>query len=388
MAKIIVVSTDCPYPANHGGRLDILMRLELLSSIGHEVDLIVTYKEEISEASKEYLKKICKNVYYVQRDGMIKSATSDMLKFLPLQIKSRAKLKEIKLNKKYDYVLCESEYVCSILNNATLDVTNKFLRVHNNEVVYYKALFKDERSVFKKAYYLYEMLAFKYNKKNINSSFDKLLFISKDECDKESRAVWLPSHMPVINPFKDGKFDTHTCNVLFVGNLFMPNNLQGLIWYLNNVHPIVIKENPDIKLTIAGNAKNGISEELKRAISLYDGKSIKLIASPSDKELQTIYDENCIFINPMLNGAGVKLKNLDAMRNSMFVVSTSIGAEGTGTIDGKQLVIANDEVVFANYIVNYSKDISSMKDIAFNAYSFIQNNYDSKKVFSRIFKEN
>ena len=135
MAKIIVVSTDCPYPANHGGRLDILMRLELLSSIGHEVDLIVTYKEEISEASKEYLKKICKNVYYVQRDGMIKSATSDMLKFLPLQIKSRAKLKEIKLNKKYDYVLCESEYVCSILNNATLDVTNKFLRVHNNEVV-------------------------------------------------------------------------------------------------------------------------------------------------------------------------------------------------------------------------------------------------------------
>ena len=254
--------------------------------------------------------------------------------------------------------------------------------------LYYKSLFKDERSVFKKAYYLYEMLAFKYNKKNINSSFDKLLFISKDECDKESRAVWLPSHMPVINPFKDGKFDTHTCNVLFVGNLFMPNNLQGLIWYLNNVHPIVIKENPDIKLTIAGNAKNGISEELKRAISLYDGKSIKLIASPSDKELQTIYDENCIFINPMLNGAGVKLKNLDAMRNSMFVVSTSIGAEGTGTIDGKQLVIANDEVVFANYIVNYSKDISSMKDIAFNAYSFIQNNYDSKKVFSRIFKEN
>ncbi|MGK2372334.1 glycosyltransferase, partial [Klebsiella pneumoniae] len=144
----------------------------------------------------------------------------------------------------------------------------------------------------------------------------------------------------------------------------MPNNLQGLIWYLNKVHPMVIKENPDIKLTIAGNAKNGISEELKKAISIYDGNAINLITSPSDEELQAIYDGNCIFINPMLNGAGVKLKNLDAMRNTMFVVSTSIGSEGTGTNHGEQLVIANDEVLFAKHIINYSKNISGMKEIA------------------------
>ncbi|HBV2005280.1 TPA: glycosyltransferase, partial [Klebsiella pneumoniae] len=197
-----------------------------------------------------------------------------------------------------------------------------------------------------------------------------------------------PSHIPVMHPFKYDKFDLHNCNVLFVGNLFMPNNLQGLIWYLNKVHPMVIKENPDIKLTIAGNAKNGISEELKKAISIYDGNAINLITSPSDEELQAIYDGNCIFINPMLNGAGVKLKNLDAMRNTMFVVSTSIGSEGTGTNHGEQLVIANDEVLFAKHIINYSKNISGMKEIAFNAFSFIQENYDSKKVFSSIFKEN
>ncbi|HCQ9210772.1 TPA: glycosyltransferase family 1 protein, partial [Klebsiella pneumoniae] len=84
-----------------------------------------------------------------------------MLKFLPLQVKSRSRLREIKLNKKYDYVLCESEYVYSILKNSTLDAKNKLLRVHNDEVVYYKALFNDEKSIFKKIYYFYEMLAFK-----------------------------------------------------------------------------------------------------------------------------------------------------------------------------------------------------------------------------------
>ncbi|MGK7037809.1 hypothetical protein N1Z77_00008655 [Klebsiella pneumoniae] len=88
----------------------------------------------------------------------------------------------------------------------------------------------------------------------------------------------------------------------------------------------------------------------------------------------------------MLNGAGVKLKNLDAMRNTMFVVSTSIGSEGTGTNHGEQLVIANDEVLFAKHIINYSKNISGMKEIAFNAFSFIQENYDSKK-FSRVFSK-
>lgn len=356
--------------------------------MGFDVDLIVTYKDKIDENSKEYLKRICSDIYYVQRLGMIKSAICQPLKLLPLQIKSRTKLKNVPLSKDYDYILCESEYVFSILSNPNLSAKNKLLRVHNDEVVYYNALFNDEINLLKKIYYFYEMFAFKYNKKNINSSFDKLLFISKDECDRDVKGIWLPSHMPIVNEFKEDKFDIYNCNVLFVGNLFMPNNLQGLIWYLKKVHPKVLEVNSNIKLTIAGNAKNGISQELKKAINAFDQSNINLVASPDNDELQNIYDRNCIFINPMLNGAGVKLKNLDAMRNSMFVVSTSVGAEGTGVSDGKELIIANEESIFAKTVIDYSRNTLEMKKIASDAFCFIKNNYDSERTFSSIFKEN
>lgn len=74
--------------------------------------------------------------------------------------------------------MCESEYVYSILKNSTLDAKNKLLRVHNDEVVYYKALFNDEKSIFKKIYYFYEMLAFKYNKKiSIHLSINFCLYL-------------------------------------------------------------------------------------------------------------------------------------------------------------------------------------------------------------------
>ncbi|WP_228712540.1 hypothetical protein [Klebsiella pneumoniae] len=83
----------------------------------------------------------------------------------------------------------------------------------------------------------------------------------------------------------------------------------------------------------------------------------------------------------------MKLKNLDAMRNTMFVVSTSIGSEGTGTNHGEQLVIANDEVLFAKHIINYSKNISGMKEIAFNAFHLYRKIMIRRK-FSEYFQEN
>ncbi len=69
----------------------------------------------------------------------------------------------------------------------------------------------------KKFYYFYEMLAFKYNKKDINSSFDTTLFISKDECDKESKGIWLPSHIPVMHPFKYDKIRLAQLQCAFCG---------------------------------------------------------------------------------------------------------------------------------------------------------------------------
>ncbi|EPG4490342.1 glycosyltransferase, partial [Klebsiella pneumoniae] len=105
MGKILLVCNDCPYPANHGGRLDILQRLKSLIELGESVDLIITHKESIANESKEYLESICENVYYIQRTSLPKAFIKSLLKFEPLQLTSRHALKNINLQGKYDTLI-------------------------------------------------------------------------------------------------------------------------------------------------------------------------------------------------------------------------------------------------------------------------------------------
>ncbi|EKD1091502.1 glycosyltransferase family 4 protein, partial [Shigella sonnei] len=210
--------------------------------------------------------------------------------------------------------------------------------------------------------------------------------ISSDEFEKTKNkynSIWLPPYMPIEASFNKHKFGAFNNRILFVGNLFMPNNVGGIIWYLKNVHSDLLGYDKKIKLTIAGNAKNGISSELQEAINIYPKDAIELIKSPTDSELKKIYDNHCIFINPMLNGAGVKLKNLDAMRNSFYVVTTSVGAEGTGVENKKTSVVADNPEDFRDAIIFGLKSENS-EVIAHNAYNLIKNNFDIKSILKKI----
>lgn len=390
MISVLIVSVDCPYPANHGGRLDILERIQLLVKIGVKVDLVVTYKENIEEESKSYLESLCRNVFYVKREGGNRSLISSLWAMKPYQITTRLGLSKLKLVDEYDYVICESEYVSEIINNKTLSAKIKMLRVHNDESSYYYGLFKDELSLSKKIYYFFESLMFRLNDEKIKKIFDKLLYISIDEYNKSlpgygGKSLWLAPHVPLSKLFNTAKFDNSFVQILFVGNLFMPNNIKGIVWYLNEVHELVLSYNSDIHLTIAGNAKNGISDELTSALAKFPHEKVTLVKTPNDNELNDLYDKHSIFINPMLNGAGVKLKNLDALRNSFYVVSTSVGAEGTGVVNGVDTIIADTPEDFAKGITAFFQDKKKAENIAYNGYCHLKEHFDAEKTLRKIF---
>ncbi|ELS1885477.1 TPA: glycosyltransferase [Raoultella planticola] len=387
MGKTLVVCNDCPFPANHGGRLDILQRIKSLVEIGETVDLVVTHKELIEEESITYLKALCDKVIFVERGSAALSLVKSLWHMVPFQLASRSALKYIKLSDSYDNVICESEHVHFILKNKNLSAKRKLLRIHNDEVVYFRGLGKDELSLVKKIYYYYESFLFKCNSEKIKRQYDMLLNISSEEYEKtKSRynSIWLPPYMPVKYDFNTQKFYKYKNKMIFVGNLFMPNNVSGIIWYLNNVHANLLKLNGGIELTIAGNAKNGISDELEVAIKKHPASAIKLIKSPTDDELLDLYNTHSIFINPMLNGAGVKLKNLDAMRHSFYVVSTTIGVEGTGIINSKNTIVADTPKQFLDALIDACDNDKNVQTVAFNAYQHIKENFDTKSILKKI----
>lgn len=55
---------------------------------------------------------------------------------------------------------------------------------------------------------------------------------------------------------------------------------------------------------------------------------------------------------PLLSGGGMRVKLVEGMALGKAIVSTSIGAEGTTTENGKELLIENEALDFANAICN------------------------------------
>jgi glycosyltransferase involved in cell wall biosynthesis len=203
---------------------------------------------------------------------------------------------------------------------------------------------------------------------------DALYFISYDEYKsvQDSKARFLPTYVDAA------RFRAQQTGggVLFVGNLFAQNNLTGLRWYLEQVHP-KLTPHPAYRLVIAGNTRGSVPSFLQ-GIAERDAK-VTFIDSPSD--LDPVYQAGSVFINPMLTGAGVKIKTVDAVANGLPVVSTAVGAEGIGLGAGESVLIADDADSFARGIASLLDDKREASRIFENARNFLVANYSRTEQF-------
>lgn len=376
MKTVLVVAGDYPYPPIHGGRIDTWNRIKVLKNLGYAVDLIVTSKkhEENSDMTI-HIKNVVDNLYIANRKNRI----IDVFSINPLQVESRKSLKYLNLERYYDYVILEGDYVGAILENNTLQYKHVVLRSHNNEIVYFKNLAESTYNIIRKLYYYTDYLKFKKYEPNLLKKIKNVMFVSFEEKQnydaliQNLNTVFLPTN--VDRKFKKQRLNSKT--VVFIGSLFMDNNREGLQWYIKNIHNLVLNKIKDYRLLIAGNS-NGKS--IKWLYDLADcTENIEIIDTPEN--LDVIYAEGSVFINPMLHGAGVKLKTIEAVVNGLPVVSTTIGNEGTGLQNDKCIIVTNDIIEYANSIIRILEDDKNIKEnLVANSQKFICNNYNTEQI--------
>ncbi|WP_460193596.1 glycosyltransferase family 4 protein [Thermosynechococcus sp. FA-CM-4201] len=359
-----------PYPPNFGGRVDVMYRLEFLKSNGYNVDLVVATNENSKKDYIEIVKKYTHNLWVLPRVMNILF----MLHPDPFQIISRLLLKNIYFSNEYDIVIMEGDYVFMALFNRTLSYKKLYVRVHNNECLYFRELANSTKNPLKYLYYSLESLKMKRIKPYLYEKADKLLFISNKEYldhiklypEHAAKSLWLPplvKHKSCREP-RLGK------SVIFVGSLYSPDNRSAITWYLEKVHPLVTSN--DYSLIIAGNTKGTSLEWLYSICRAYDNVSIY----DSPVELDSLYDSSRIFISPILNGAGLKMKSIEAILNGLALISTEIGVEGSGLVPNEHFLLANDPVDFANAVDKLIKNEEMRLYLIQKSQEFIRTNYD------------
>lgn len=165
--------------------------------------------------------------------------------------------------------------------------------------------------------------------------------------------------------------------ILFCGSLDYYPNEEGLLWFYNQVFPLVKKAVPNVILTLVGSCQ--IKESYQK---LLNDSSVKFEGRVVD--VQPFYNRASVCIAPLLSGSGTRLKILEAMSFGNPVVSTSVGAEGIELKVGKHLLIADDPNDFARRVI----ELFQMKDLFENvrneANRLVQSQYDWKKIGNTI----
>lgn len=333
--QLHIICLTVPYPVNYGGVFDLFYKLVYLHGIGISIHL---HCFDYGRGEQPELEKYCANVYYYPRRNWWQSLSANT----PYMVKSRNHPLLVKrLLQDDNPILMEGVHCTYLLNDDRFTNRDCYVRLHNVEQIYYRHLFKNDRNIAKKLYFLAESVLLQKYEKQIAK---KATFISVTEKDAEvyramgaNNAIFLPVFLPrweVADSTGCGSF------CLYHGDLSVAENEYAAIWLLTQVF-----EGTDLPFVIAG--KN----PTKQLHNLVESRTTAcLIANPSEKEMQDLIAKAQINILPSFNATGIKLKLINALYNGRHCLVNDATVQGSGL--SKACHLAESAIDFRQQIIN------------------------------------
>ena len=169
----------------------------------------------------------------------------------------------------------------------------------------------------------------------------------------------MPVHEPHVSPSK---------MVLFLGSTYVINK-DGLMNFVENVLPILKEKCPEAEVVIAGSICKTIP----------DSPDYRKMGWVDD--LDEIYREARVVINPVRHGAGLNIKMVEALSQAKPIVSVQKGMRG---LKGCGASVTDDPEKFAEEITAVIRDDEKAMSMSKRAVEFM-NEYEESN--SRALKE-
>ncbi|MFN7981983.1 MAG: glycosyltransferase family 4 protein [Vicinamibacterales bacterium] len=155
-------------------------------------------------------------------------------------------------------------------------------------------------------------------------------------------------------------------DLLFVGGLHWPPNVEAVAFFLNDVWTQVLRQRPDARFTVVG--RPAPVGRLRQ-----DLPGVTFAGYVDD--VKPFYDRRPIVVAPILSGSGLRVKILDAMAHALPVVSTTIGCEGIGARHGQDILIADTADAFAANVVALLNDRQRAQDLGHAGRSVVEQRF-------------
>lgn len=309
--QLNIVSFDVPYPPNYGGAIDVFYKLKALYELGIKIHL---HAFEYGRGEHKELLKFCKTVTYYKRRMSFISYFSPT----PFIVKSRENHTLIEnLNNNKFPVFFEGLHTTFGLSKINAKV---YVRTHNIEHFFFKGQALSEQNIFKKLFFHYESIRFKYYEK-ILKNVDNIFTISPSEQQYFHQKYGEKTQY--IPAFHRSDYKTHTTQkgefVLWHGDLRVSDNIRAA----NEL--IDIFKSSNFKLVIASSF-----EEKSVLASIKMFKNIDFVNIKQQNVLDNLLEKAHVNILLTHQKTGIKLKLLYSLYQGKFIIANNKMIDDTG----------------------------------------------------------
>ncbi len=154
-------------------------------------------------------------------------------------------------------------------------------------------------------------------------------------------------------------------DLLFLGSYDHAPNVDTAIHLAAKVMPLVRRE-LDVRLWLVGSNPPAM-------VTALHGGDIVVTGYVDDVEAQLRRAR--VFVAPLRYGAGMKGKNGHAMSHGLPIVTSSVGAEGMGLVDGRHALIRDDPEAFAAAVIELYTQQPLWERISTNALELVRGSW-------------
>lgn len=388
--KILLVAPVIPFPINDGMSLHIHNFFKRLG-LRHNLHLLCLDRgnkndfEEIKKAWGDYCPMI-KNVSLEyrpeqKRKTWIKSISNnispapDSLSAVPYVKEMDSEISKLLAEYKYDLIYVVSGYMAQyfLKRNSVpilIDLADDpALRVYRQ--------MHTGKGIFKKLKLLRWWHNTKRYEKKYFTKFRYFTFVSYRDAtyfDKicPKRIVKVIPNGVDLEYFSPQDKKSDDLSLVFTGVMNFEPNSDAVIYFYQEIFPIIRKEFPEIKFTIVG------KDPAKELLQIADkDKNVKCAGYVRD--VRPYLREASVFVCPMRSGSGIKNKVLEAMAMALPVVSTNIGCEAIEAIPNESVLIANSPKSFAEAVIKLLQDKALRNSIGLAGRKLVETKYNWDK---------
>ena len=328
--RLTVVCQDVPYPPNHGGKLDLWNLIRGLHAQGLSIQLVCWFRRErITPNVRRELMTVADDIVEVPRRKQWWRLLSSrypprMLSFSPAR-RDHAELRRRVETFAPDWLLLDSWAGYLPASALAREIGRPLVyRSQNVEHRYYRELRRVARGTMKITLALKALRLFSAERE-IRRTVDLVADISADDTSEWDR-LGGAGHALVVPPIWLGRAaeagTERDIDLLFVGNLHTPNNVEGLRWFTSEVLPILHRRMAPraLRVVFAG------SEPDAAGLALW--RKAGIVCAPNPADVSVFYSRARVVINPLRQGSGVNIKTIEALASGRPVVTTPAAIRG------------------------------------------------------------